>query len=235
MVLLQERFALNKKSVSLLPCPVRGRPTSPRVRQEAWRFPGIRLYAPAVSEPGAGQGGRKKQVQLPTKANLHDTIWNVGECERENNCMNFMMQRFASEMGIKVMEWPREAGGGADRELSLLADGMGRRGQGYKARKTDFSLWQDLYFSLPGVQHWVLLLKTNKEVIPSALHTRSPSAHTQLGAMGWVAQCWRPAVPTPHILTVPCPSPSLHPPMPRSSCTAAAGHFASVKQVCFTP
>lgn len=63
--------------------------------------------------------------------------------------MNFVVQHFALETDIKVMERPREAGGGADRELSLLPGGMGRRGLGCKARKTDFSLWEDLFFSDP--------------------------------------------------------------------------------------
>ena len=47
-----------------------------------------------------------------------------------------MIQCFASEKDIKVMEWPLEAGSRADRELSLLTDWMGRRGLGCKARKT---------------------------------------------------------------------------------------------------
>lgn len=38
--------------------------------------------------------------------------------------MNFMIQCFTSEMDIKVMEWPLEAGGRAERELSLPTDGM---------------------------------------------------------------------------------------------------------------
>lgn len=56
--------------------------------------------------------------------------------------MNFMIQRFASETDIKVMEWPLEAGGKADRELSLLTDRMGRKeGAGLQSQENSgFSL-----------------------------------------------------------------------------------------------
>jgi len=104
--------------------------------------------------------------------------------------MNFMTQCFASEMDVKVMEWPLEAGVRADRELSLLADGMGRSGLGCKARKTDFSLLGNLFFFKP----WCTALgappkgRGGKKAIPSPPHTAGPSAHTWLGAVGWVAR-----------------------------------------------
>lgn len=75
--------------------------------------------------------------------------------------MNFMIQRFASETDIKVMEWPLEAGSKADRELRLLTDRTGRKeGAALQSQENSvFSLWQDLFFSHPGAQHRVLLLK----------------------------------------------------------------------------
>lgn len=114
-------------------------------------------------------------------------------------------------MGIEVMEWPLEAGGGADRKLSLLTDRMGRRGLGCKPRKTRIF---HCGFSHPNAQHRVLLLKEAKKPSPPLLTLRIPlPAHSSVPGL---AGAVRRTVPSPQ-RDPHCGVPVSQPAAPRAS------------------
>lgn len=144
--------------------------------------------------------------------------------------MNFMIQRFASEKDIKVMEWPLEASGRVDRELRLPTDRVGRRGLVCQARKTLIFHWgRTCFFSHPGAQHWVLLLRGRggQRATPTPPLTKSPSwSHTAWsigvgGSVQGLAWSLGHAVPSPP--RDPCSSmPISQPAAPPTPCLIPA-------------